>query len=247
GEGQVFTNTGRVVVAISPDGSQMVYVANQRLYRRAMSELEARPIPGTENFQGVLNPVFSPDGRSIVFYAVSDRTLKKIAVTGGASVTLCSLELNLFGMSWGTDGIVFGQGNKGILRVSENGGKPELLVNAETGTYAQGPQVLPGGEALIFTIATSADDWDHAKIFVQSLKPGGPRKLLIDGGSDPHYVSNGHIVYAYGGVLSAVPFDLKRLEVTGGQVPVLEGVRRGQGSGSAQFSFSNTGALLFVP
>src|SRR5262249_14923206 len=83
---QTFTNTGRVVVAISPDGSQMVYVANTRLYHRAMSELEARPIPGTESTQGVLNPVFSPDGRSIVFVVASDRTLKKIAVNGGASI-----------------------------------------------------------------------------------------------------------------------------------------------------------------
>ncbi len=55
-EGQGFTSTTRQVVAISPDGTQMVYVASQRLYRRSMSELEARPIPGTEIAQGVLQP-----------------------------------------------------------------------------------------------------------------------------------------------------------------------------------------------
>lgn len=66
-EGQLFTNTGRRVVAMSPDGAQVVYVANQRLYLRSMSELEATPIPGTENTQGMLNPVFSPDGQSIAF------------------------------------------------------------------------------------------------------------------------------------------------------------------------------------
>jgi hypothetical protein len=53
-----------------------------------MAELEARAIPGSEVWQGVVNPVFSPDGRSLAFLAASDRTLKKIAVSGGASVTL---------------------------------------------------------------------------------------------------------------------------------------------------------------
>src|SRR4029079_14454666 len=115
-EGQTVTNAGRVVVAISPDGSQMVYVANQRLYHRAMSDLDVRPIPGSEAFGAVLNPVFSPDGRSIVFLTFTggqDATLRKIALTGGASVTLCQIEVNVFGMTWADGRIVFGQGSKG--------------------------------------------------------------------------------------------------------------------------------------
>ena len=249
GENQQFTGTGRATVAISPDGSQMVYVANQRLYHRAMSELEARPIPGTETWQTVLNPVFSPDGRSLAFWAVSDQTLKKIAVSGGASVTLCPVDAP-YGMSWSEAGIVFGQGAKGILRVSENGGKPEVLVSAENDEVAQGPQVLPGGEVVLYAMSTgtsNSDSWDKAKIYVQQLKPGSARQLLIDGGADARYVSTGHIVYAFGGTLFAVPFDLGRLQVTGGQVPVVEGVRRSANTGSAQFSFSNTGSLIYVP
>ena len=64
---QQFTNAGRQLVAISPDGSQMVYVANQRLYLRSVSDTEVRPIQGTDSAGPVLNPVFSPDGRSIAF------------------------------------------------------------------------------------------------------------------------------------------------------------------------------------
>ena len=248
-EGQQFTNSGRMVVAISPDGARMVYVANSRLYHRAMAELEARPIPGTETWQGVLNPVFSPDGRYLVFWAVSDQTLKKIALTGGSSVTLCAAD-SPFGVSWGEDGIVFGQGPKGIMKVSQNGGTPELLVRPENDESAHGPQVLPGGEVLLYTIAKGGarDQWDAAKIFVQPLKPGSARKVLIDGGADARYVATGHIVYAVGGSLFAVPFDLGRLTVTGGQVPVVEGVRRSFGTtGSAHFSFSSTGSLIYVP
>ena len=243
-EGQQFTNPGRMVIAISPDGSQMVYVANQRLFHRAMSELEARPVPGTENFTAVLNPVFSPDGQSIVFWAASDQTLKKIVVTGGASVTLCPAD-NVIGMTWGEHGIIYGQGAKGIFRVSENGGKPEALVTVEKNEFAHGAELLPDGESLLYTVTTDTNQWEQGKIFVQSIKPGSARKLVIDGGADARYVSTGHIVYDYEGTLFTIPFDLKRLQVTGGQVPILEGVQRGLGS--AQYGFSNTGSLIYVP
>ncbi|MBA3298405.1 MAG: protein kinase, partial [Acidobacteria bacterium] len=88
-DGQEFTNSGRQVIAISPDGTQIVYVANLRLYLRQISDLEARPIPGAEGAGGVLNPVFSPDGRFIAFWSAADQTLKKIAIAGGAPITLC--------------------------------------------------------------------------------------------------------------------------------------------------------------
>ena len=71
-EGEQFTNAGRQAIAISPDGTQIVYVANQRLYLRRISELEARAIPGTDGWGGTLNPAFSPDGRFIVFWATAD-------------------------------------------------------------------------------------------------------------------------------------------------------------------------------
>jgi len=248
-EGQNFTALNRQSVAISPDGTQMVYVANNRLYLRSMSELEARAIPGTEISQGVFNPVFSPDGRSIAFYSGADLTLKKIAVSGGAAVTICPADLPL-GMSWGKDGIVFGQGNKGIMRVSPNGGKPDLLASVKGDEQAHGPQILPGGQTVLFTLATGAGApaWDKAQIVVQSLR-SGERKTLIEGGSDARYVPTGHVVYALGGTLFAVPFNLRRLEVTRGPAPIVEGVRRGSalGSGTAQFSFSSTGSLIYVP
>jgi len=248
-EGQLFTNLGRQLVAISPDGTQMVYVANLRLYLRSMSELEVWPIPGTETLQGVVNPVFSPDGRSIAFFSGGDRTLKKIAVSGGAAVTLCPAD-NPFGMSWGRDGIVFGQGSKGIMRVSPNGGTPELLVSVNGNEVAHGPQMLPDGQTVLFTLATGGalNQWDTAHIVVQLLR-SGERQTLIAGGSHARYLPTGHLVYALGGVLFAVPFDLKRLAVTGEPVPIVEGIRRSlaANTGTADFSVSDTGSLVYVP
>ena len=250
-EGQNFTNTGRQIVDIAPDGSQMVYVANQRLYLRSLSEVEARPIAGTDSSgTAVLNPVFSPDGRSIAFLSVGDQALlKRIAVTGGAALTICPIgAVGVFGVSWTPDSILFGQQNKGIMRVSPDGGKPEVVVSVKSGEWADGPHMLPDGQTVLFTLAEGAGDerWDKARIVVQSLK-SGERKTLIEGGSDARYLPTGHLVYARGGVLFAIPFDLRRLQVSGGPVPIVEGVRRAVATGTAQFSVAANGSLIYVP
>jgi serine/threonine-protein kinase len=254
GQAFTFTNTGRQYVAFSPDGTEIAYVANRRIYLRSISDLEPRAIPGTAIIQGVTNPVFSPDGRFMAFFSFADDTLKKIAVGGGAAVTLCPAN-NPYGMSWGPDGIVFGQagtGGRGIMRVSPNGGKPELLVSVKGDELADSPQMLPGGQAVLFTLAKGAasDRWDKAQIVVQSLK-SGERKILVEGGSDARYIPTSHLVYALGGTLFALPFDERRLQVTGGPAPILEGVARAAApaanAGTAQFSVSNTGSLIYSP
>jgi serine/threonine-protein kinase len=241
---------GSHMVALSPDGAQMAYVATPlRLYLRSMSEADVKAVPGTEAYVGVREPVFSPDGGSIAFYAFADQTLKKMAVSGGAAATLCAAD-SPTGISWGPDGIVFGQGRKGVSRVSSKGGAPEVLVRVADGEVAHGPQILPDGQHVLFTLATGTarNRWDKARIVVQSLK-SGERKTLVDGGSDARYITTGHLVYALSGSLYAVPFDAQELEVKGEPVPIVQGVRRGfwTFSGAANYSFSNSGSLIYVP
>jgi Tol biopolymer transport system component len=242
-ESQAFTNTGRQLLALSPDGANLVYVANNRLFLRSMSGLEAREIAGTVVPQGILNPVFSPDGQSIVFHSVADRALKRISVNGGAAITICPVEA-LWGLSWEEEGIFFGQMEKGILRVSPNGGTPEVVAAAGKNEVIAFPQMLPGSRALLYTIRRGPVIVDGAEIVVQPINGSQP-KIIIKGGSDARYLPTGHVVYAVQGVLFAVPFDVARLEVTGGPVPIIEGLRRG--AGMAQFVFSRTGSLAYVP
>ena len=249
-QGQAFFTTNQHIVGMSPDGTRMVYATNTGLYLRSAWDLEPKAIPGTDSQGPLRTPVFSPDGQSLVFYSPIDQVLKRISVNGGTALTLCPADLP-FGVSWGVDGIVFGQGSKGIMRVSPNGGQPERLVSVKDGEVAHGPHVLPGGQAMLFTLATGtgADRWDKAQVVVQSLK-SGERKTLVNGGFDARYVPTGHIVYAVGGTLFALPFDAQRLEVAGGPVPIVEGVQRLTGgtiAGSVQFSFSDTGSLVYIP
>ncbi len=121
-----FTGGGRHVVAISRDGARIAFVAGNRLNLRTMNDFEIKPIQGTENLGNITEPVFAPDGESIAFWAAADSTLKRVAVSGGAAVTICQAE-NPYGMTWGEDGIVFASStSKGIMRVAPNGGTPEV-------------------------------------------------------------------------------------------------------------------------
>ena len=82
------------------------------------------------------------------------------------------------------------------MRVSANGGKPELLVSVKSGELAHGPQMLPGGQVVLFTLATGTGAaWDKAQIVAQLLR-SGERKTLVEGGSDARFLPPGHIVYA---------------------------------------------------
>jgi serine/threonine-protein kinase len=241
---QQLTSTGRPILTISADGTQIVYVANRQLYLRPIDEVEANPIRGTDEPS---NPFFSPDSQWVGFFSRDDLALKKIPVTGGAPMTLCKAA-NPYGASWESDNtIVFGQGQT-IMRVSADGGTPEVLINLESGETAYAPQILPGNEKVLFTVTSvsGADRWDRAQIVMQSLETG-EREVLIPAGAEGRYIPTGHIVYAVEEILYAVPFDLARHEVRGGAVPILEGVMRADSTGAANFSFSNLGSLVYIP
>ena len=183
-EGQRFSTTARNMIAISPDGRNIVYVANQQLYLRSMGEMEAKPIPGT--LQNAGSPFFSPDGQWIGFFSRSDGRLKKIALTGGAAVTLCELNGVPFGPVWNFDGYIYLGQPKRIARVAADGGTVETVIAFRNGEVGHRPQLLNGGDALLFTVTNAIGGpgrWDTAQIVVQSLKTG-ERKVVVPSGSD---------------------------------------------------------------
>ncbi len=234
-------------VALSPDGNHLAYVAiqggTQQLYLRAMDSLEAMPIPGTE---GATEPFFSPDGQWLGFFA--GNKLKKVSVNGGAVLTLGEASFP-GGASWGGQGMIaFAPTSASVLQqVSDAGGTPQPLTRFEKGEFShRWPEFLSGGKVVLFAASGASFNWTTAQIAVQLIGTG-ERRTLIPGATQPRYASSGHLVGAQGGNLMAVPFDPQRLEVTGPAVPVVEGVLQSTTSGAAQYSFSATGSLVYIP
>jgi serine/threonine protein kinase/Tol biopolymer transport system component len=249
-------------LALSPDGRTLVFsVQNEGggspayLHRRPMDLIEAEVIPGTE---GASSPFFSPDGRWVAFWAGGE--LKKVSLDGGLPITLAEYRdptgsYPNMGGTWSPDGsIIIGCHLAGLQRVGANGGQLVPLTVPDRATeYAHRlPQVLPGGRAVLFTVAygyTGAG----GHIEVVSLDTG-ERKTVVDSGLDGRFVPTGHLLFLQQGTLMAASFDLDRLELTGRPVPVLEGVVHATNltagwanSGAGLLTVSDNGTLIFAP
>ena len=98
---------------------------------------------------------------------------------------------------------------------------------------------------MLFTSGAARADFTDANIGVYSIA-SGKSKTIVHGGYYARYLPTGHVVYVHNGTLFAVPFDLKRLEVTGQSVPAVDGLKASPTRGAAQFSFSDTGTLVYV-
>jgi Tol biopolymer transport system component len=250
---------------LSPDGATLAFAAQQggqtRLFIRRLEELQATPLAGTE---GANYPFFSPDGQWLGFFAGGK--LKKVSVTGGASVNLCDAEVGRGGTWADDDTIIFSPSsgnNTTLLRVPAAGGTPAAFGTLSEGATTQRwPDALPGAKAVLYTEHSNTTDFDEANIVVASVSldssaKSGPSRVVVPGAYYGRYVPSGpgrrslgeggHIVYLQQGTLFAVPFDPVRLETTGPAVPAIDGLMSSPSSGGAQVAFSSEGTLAYVP
>jgi serine/threonine-protein kinase len=236
------------MVAVAPDGRSAVVNTSGGLYVQAMDTLEGRLIPGTSGTSSGL--FFSPDGKSIGYWDVNARALVRVGLSGGPPVVIAP-STGTYGASWSADGTILFAVAEGIMRVASAGGVPELVVKASDGERMDGPHLLPDGDSVLFSVTTSVGDsrWDQAKIVVQSLRTGA-RTVVVEGGSDVRYLRTGHLVFARGTTLFAVPFDATRMSVSGTAVPVAEGLSRAErpaaDAAAANYGVSDDGTLMYA-
>ena len=230
-------------VALSPDGSRFVYSANNQLYIHSLDQMAPTPIPGTE---GGSQPFFSPDGESVAFFTSTH--LKTVTLTGGSPIVLAEVGAGtgVVGTWDSRSRIFFGQsGTFGLSQVPASGGTPETFAALGDHSDFDYPEVLPGGEWVLFTDVPVRGKWSNANIVAQSIKTG-ERKLILKNGHFARYVPTGHLIYAQNGTLFAIGFDADRLEITGKAVPVVQDIATNEASGHAGYSVSNNGTLIYL-
>jgi eukaryotic-like serine/threonine-protein kinase len=245
--------TGSGVVALSPDGARLALAlrgadGKVRLHTRRLDRNQLTPLAETENAS---SPFFSPDGEWIGFFA--DGKIKKISVEGGAAVALC--DANLRGASWGDDGDIIAALNPtgGLSRIPSAGGTPTPVTKLNPGEAThRWPQVLPGSQAVLFSVSPNGANFDDAAIDAVSLKTGERKTLQRGAVSAPRYLATsngtGYLTYLRGNTLFAVPFDPRRLALAGVPTPILEDV--GSSFAGAEFAFagapSGPGTLVYL-
>jgi serine/threonine protein kinase len=233
-------------IIISSDGTRIAYLSRNHLFTRKLDQPGAAELPVTA---GATSPFFSPDGQWIGFFAAGK--LRKISVDGGGEVVLCNASSSYTGADWGEDGNIVAslRISGGLSRLPSTGGTPtpvtELVGEERTHRW---PQILPGGEAILFTVENFTVGFDDARVEVVSLTDHR-RRTLQRGGTYGRYLPSpggkGYLTYVNRGTLFAVPFDPKKLETLGSPMPVLGQVSYSAMFGSAKVSFSRTGTLVY--
>ena len=234
-----WSRTGYHVIAISPDGTHLAYVADSKLFLRKIDRFDATAVSSVRDPREVF---FSSDSAWIGFY--SEGKLQKVAVTGGAPVPLCQAEPPAGAAHWMGDVVVFGQA-KGIYRVAAAGGTPELIVPAETSGEIGSPHLLPGGQTMLYARASSTQSVDDAEIVIEQIATH-QKTVLVRGGTDPRVLDGRFLVYGRIGEILAVPIDLKAQKVDGTPMSLVSGVMENSGTGVMQFALSGSGALAYV-
>jgi serine/threonine-protein kinase len=233
-----------VPLAISRDGRTVVYAARRpsgsRLYLRRIEDAEARAIPGTEGGSG---PFLSPDGQWLGF--ASGGFLRKVPILGGAPQPIARVS-NFLDATWSDDGVIVFHGwSGGLFRVaSDGGGTPQALTRLDKRRKEfqhQAPYSLPGGRGLLFAVSQDGPST------VELLElPSGARTRLLEG-SDPHYLSNGLLLFTRAGRLYTVPFDLAHLKLAGPERPMADETTVLITHDRGALAASLDGTLVYIP
>lgn len=237
-------------MALSADGSKLVYTvdrpgsAGQRLYLRSLDQLEEQELyDGDADY-----PFFSPDGGWVGFQ--NSDGLNKVSIRGGSPQLMASSARGGTGGFWSIDDTIFYTSDEErLMRGSATGGTQESLdiVFDESATRQSWPYLLPGADALLYTTTSNnfgVRDGSRIDLLIQST---GEVRTIIQNGYNARYAPTGHIVFVRAAALWAVPFDVDRLQTTGPEQPVIQGVQTDTDLGTTVYAFSDDGYLVYLP
>jgi Tol biopolymer transport system component len=167
--------------SVSPDGRFLTFSAlgpegKRMLWLRPLDALHATVIQGTE---GGFAPFWSPDSNYIAFFA--DRSLKKVRTSGGSPEIVCAAEAMPGGGTWNRSGVILFAPSlaDGLYRVSENGGKPQLVLKLDSSKYELSylwPQFLPDDKHFVFFVETGLSN--TTGVYAGTLDPPEYHRLF---------------------------------------------------------------------
>jgi Tol biopolymer transport system component len=242
GDGLAGSNPPSPQLAMAPDGRHLAFIASSadgrpRLWIRSFDAITARVLAGTE---GAARPFWSPDGRSIGFFAGAK--LKTIAATGGPVQVLCDVR-SPRGGTWNQSGtIIFATGFEDALyRVAAAGGLPTRVTRLDATRQElshRWPEFLPDGRHFLYLVINERRD--QSGIYLGTLDSAETVRLL-DTEFRAGFAPPGYLLFVREGTLLAQPFDITAKQLSGAAVPVTEGVGFGGATGEASFSPSARG------
>ena len=234
-------------VAVSHDGRALTFVATSaegqdNVWVRSLGDLKPRVLAGTE---GASNPFWSPDDRSIGFFAGGK--LKTADAGGGPVVTICDVSGSRGG-TWSQRGVILYAATwGGIHRVTSSGGTPETVTALD---HSRGelthrwPYFLPDGHHFFyFATNFSGASAEGESIYLADLD-SKESKLLFHARSSAVYTP-GYIMFVRDRTLMAQPFDEKQLEIRGQPFPIAEQVQYDESTWRGVFSSSFNGVLAY--
>ncbi len=228
----------RSLLAISPDGAKVAYVANQRLYLRPMSSIKATEIPDSA---GAASPFFSPDSQWVGFF--SGNYIKKAPLAGGSTVTMSDVGGD--NASWGRDGtILVGRGFAGISSISQNGSASVVVVPPSSNMVYREPRFFPDGKSFVY-VRGRPGDVEAREAVVRSFDHDDS-SVVLRGARQVQYVSAGYLVYANNSSVFAAPFDVRSRHITGDALTVVDKVNWSQATDITHFAVSDTGTLIYL-
>jgi Tol biopolymer transport system component len=224
-------------LAVSPDGRHVAFVGTgesgrQLLWVRSLDAVSARAIPGTT---GAIFPFWSPDSRSIAYFATG--SLKKVDIGGGGQETLASAPAPLGG-TWAGDGtILFVPAvARGLVRMRAAAGAS--VENARAGRF-RWPSFLPDGRHYLYTVEAPLPDMG---VYVASLD--SPETHRVAEGTANAVYASGRLHYMRGTTLVAQELSLNDFTLRGEPTTIVTNVRSGSG-GFYQYSVSQSGVMAF--
>ncbi|MEP7085772.1 MAG: protein kinase [Gemmatimonadota bacterium] len=232
-------------VAVSPDGRRIVYNgrgdAGTRLWLKDADKVRPTPITGTD---GASSPFFSPDGRQVGF-VVNGKSVRVLPLDGGSALTLTD-SANATAADWGSDNYVYFEVDSGISRIPSTGGHSEVVYKFPPGGKVLGaewPVVLPGAKGMIFRLRREGQGVADFEIVAMELPKGEPHVLMR--GVYARYSESGDlVVVSADGKLFVVPFDAKKLALTGPPIALYEGLE--SNAFTSAVALSKAGTLIYM-